>query len=65
MIFDEKKRYYVERRVLDRMDATGATSFASYFARLRSDIDGEIEKFINIFTVNETYFYRENHQLPV
>ena len=25
--------------------------------------DGEIEQFINAFTVNETYFYREDHQL--
>ena len=30
---------------------------------LRSDVDGEIEQFINAFTVNETYFYREDHQL--
>ena len=63
MVFTEAKRYYVQRRVTDRMAATGATSFASYFARLRSDVDGEIEQFINAFTVNETYFYREDHQL--
>jgi chemotaxis protein methyltransferase CheR len=63
MLFDEAKRYYVQRRVNDRMAATGATSFASYFARLRGDAGGEIEQFINAFTVNETYFYREDHQL--
>jgi len=63
MIFTEAKRYYVERRVHDRMEATRATSFASYFARLRSDLDGEIEQFVNAFTVNETYFFREDHQL--
>jgi chemotaxis protein methyltransferase CheR len=63
MTFNESRRYFVERRVADRMAATGATSFASYFARLRSDIDGEVEQFINAFTVNETYFYREEHQL--
>ena len=43
--------------------ATGAGSFASYFARLRSDFEGEVEHFVNAFTVNETYFYREDHQL--
>ena len=43
--------------------ASGATSFASYFARLRSDMQGEVEQFVNAFTVNETYFYREDHQL--
>ncbi len=63
MVFTEAKRYYVQRRVTDRMAATGATSFASYFARLRGDLGGEIEQFINAFTVNETYFYREDHQL--
>lgn len=63
MVFNEVKRYYVERRVADRMAATGSASFASYFARLRTDADGEVEQFINAFTVNETYFYREDHQL--
>ncbi|THD82093.1 MAG: protein-glutamate O-methyltransferase CheR [Phenylobacterium sp.] len=63
MVFNETKRYYVERRLTDRMAVTGASSFASYFARLRSDANGEIEQFINAFTVNETYFYREDDQL--
>jgi chemotaxis protein methyltransferase CheR len=63
MVFTEAKRYYVERRVLERMLATQSGSFASYFARLRTDVRGEIEQFINAFTVNETYFYREDHQL--
>jgi chemotaxis protein methyltransferase CheR len=63
MSFDEQRRYFVERRVADRMAATGSTSFASYFARLRGDIGGEIEQFVNAFTVNETYFYREDSQL--
>jgi chemotaxis protein methyltransferase CheR len=63
MIFTEGKRYYVQRRVTERIAATGATSFPSYFARLRGDVAGEIEQFINAFTVNETYFYREDHQL--
>ena len=30
---------------------------------LRSDADHEIEHLVNAFTVNETYFYREEHQL--
>ena len=63
MVFTEAKRYYVERRVNERMAVTGATSFAAYFARLRSNIDDEIAQLINAFTINETYFYREDHQL--
>src|ERR1700749_4862509 len=63
MVFSETKRYYVERRVHERMQATGSQTFASYFARLRIDALNEVEQLINAFTVNETYFYRENHQL--
>jgi chemotaxis protein methyltransferase CheR len=63
MLFADTKRYYVQRRVADRMTFLDIRSFATYFARLRGDVDGEIEKFVNAFTVNETYFYREEHQL--
>jgi chemotaxis protein methyltransferase CheR len=63
MLFTETKRYYVQRRISDRMTFLRIGSFATYFGYLRGDVDGEIEKFINAFTVNETYFYREEHQL--
>ncbi|NPU11410.1 protein-glutamate O-methyltransferase CheR [Bradyrhizobium sp. 83002] len=63
MVFTEAKRYYVERRVFERMSATSYRSFADYFAHLRLDADNEAESLINAFTVNETYFYREDHQL--
>ncbi|TNC46228.1 protein-glutamate O-methyltransferase CheR [Rubellimicrobium rubrum] len=57
------KRYYVDRRLAERMEATGAGSFGSYFATLRADVGGEMELLVNSLTVNETYFYREDHQL--
>ncbi len=63
MLFTEAKRYYVAAPHRRPHGALGIASFATYFAYLRSDADGEIEKFINAFTVNETYFYREEHQL--
>jgi len=63
MLFSLSKRYYVQRRIAERMSHLRIGSFATYFAYLRGDSDGEIEKFINAFTVNETYFYREDHQL--
>jgi chemotaxis protein methyltransferase CheR len=53
----------VERRVNERMSVTDSQSFASYFARLRIDAMGEVEQLVNAITVNETYFYREIHQL--
>src|SRR3954471_8275947 len=63
MVFTETRRYFVERRVHDRMKATSQSSFAGYFGYLRSAASGEIEELINAFTINETYFYREDHQL--
>jgi chemotaxis protein methyltransferase CheR len=63
MSWNAGKRYFVERRVGDRMSATASGSFGEYFARLRADAGGEVEQLINAFTVNETYFYREEHQL--
>jgi len=62
MIFGEKKRYYIERRVADRMKANKTDSFTVYFGLLRAD-PAEGEALVNAFTVNETYFYREDHQL--
>ena len=63
MLFSDTKRYYIDRRLAERIAATGSPSFQAYFAILRSDADHEIEYLINAFTVNETYFYREDHQL--
>ena len=55
MAFTDARRYFLERRVEERMIAAGSSSFASYFARLRANIEGELEKLINASTVNETY----------
>jgi len=63
MSFDDAKRYYIDRRLAERIATTRSGSFQSYFARLRSDAEHEIEHLVNAFTVNETYFYREDHQL--
>ncbi|RAK57549.1 CheR family methyltransferase [Phenylobacterium deserti] len=62
MVFGESKRYYIERRIADRVKATGSGHFSDWFATLRNR-PGELEAMINAFTVNETYFYREDHQL--
>ena len=63
MSFAEGKRYFIDRRLEERIAATGSSSFQGYFSLLRADADNEIEHLINSFTVNETYFYREDHQL--
>jgi chemotaxis protein methyltransferase CheR len=63
MSFADSKRYFIDRRLEDRITATGSSSFQEYFSLLRTDADQEIEHLINSFTVNETYFYREEYQL--
>lgn len=62
MQFGESKRYYIDRRVAERMAQHHLKSFVDYFALLRADAD-ETKQLINSFTINETYFYREDHQL--
>jgi chemotaxis protein methyltransferase CheR len=63
MLFSDSKRYYIDRRLAERIAATDSDSFQSYFALLRSDAGREVEHLVNAFTVNETYFNREDHQL--
>lgn len=62
MTFGEAKRYYIERRVAIRMARTQVASPAVYLAKLAFDA-GEMEALINAFTINETYFYREDGQI--
>jgi chemotaxis protein methyltransferase CheR len=63
LMFGESKRYLVDRRVLDRVRETRSTSVQSWLALLRYDTSGrELEAIVNLLTVNETYFWREDHQ---
>lgn len=62
MTFGESKRYYIERRVTDRVKRSGSSDAQAYLALLRTDL-AERQAFINAFTINETYFFREDHQL--
>ncbi len=62
MSYGEPKRYFIERRLADRMSQSGARSVPAYLKLLQTD-GAESEALINSFTVNETYFYREDHQL--
>jgi len=60
--YGESKRFYIERRLVERMAEAGTRTFAAYMALLRAG-GAENERLINSFTVNETYYYREDHQL--
>jgi chemotaxis protein methyltransferase CheR len=60
--FDEKKRYFVDKRLMERMEATGSSNFSEYFAKLRLDEADELQVLVNLMTTNETYFFREEYQ---
>jgi len=61
--FDDSKRYFVDRRLIERVEATDSGSFRNYFMMLRFEASGdEIQTLTNLMTVNETYFFREEYQ---
>jgi chemotaxis protein methyltransferase CheR len=61
--FEDSKRYFVDKRLLERIAATGSGSFRNYFIMLRFQSTGEeLQALTNIMTVNETYFFREEYQ---
>lgn len=61
--FEDSKRYFVDRRLADRIAAAGCDSFQSYWRRLRDGPgDAEWQALVNSMTVNETYFFREAYQ---
>ena len=60
--FGDNKRYFVDKRVQDRILKSGQANFRDYFDLLRRDA-GEYQSLVNLMTVNETYFYREPYQL--
>jgi chemotaxis protein methyltransferase CheR len=64
IVFSESKRYFVDRRLGERMEATGSVSFGAYMTllRLRDPRAEELQHLINSMTINETYFYREAYQ---
>ncbi len=62
IIFDDKKKYFIENRVKEHMEELGLNSLKEYIYRLKTD-KRAIKEFISKITVNETYFYREYYHL--
>jgi chemotaxis protein methyltransferase CheR len=63
--FTHESRFALERRLRDRLAMLNLTTFAEYFHYLRfnSRADAEWDEAIDLLTTNETYFFREVHQL--
>lgn len=62
--FEDSKRYFVDKRIAERMEVTHSSTFREYFTLLRFQVSGvEFQELTNLLTVNETYFFREEYQL--
>jgi chemotaxis protein methyltransferase CheR len=61
--FEGSKRYFVDKRLVERIEVTGTGTFRGYFTLLRFQASGEeLQQLTNLMTVNETYFLREEYQ---
>jgi len=64
IMFQDNKRYFVDKRIQERMGKAGFASFRPYFDLVCFQASGaELQALVNAMTVNETYFYREEYQL--
>jgi len=63
--FDDDSRYLLERRLSRRVRTRHFSTFREYYRYLlyHKDRDQELASIIDIITVNETYFFREQNQL--
>ena len=62
MILDEKKIFYLEHRIKEHMKELGINSIKDYLILIKKDKE-YLRELVSKSTVNETYFYREFHQL--
>ncbi len=64
IVFGSAKRYFVDRRLNERVAASGLGSLRAYLLHLKYEdrAGDELQRLINAMTVNETYFYREEYQ---
>jgi chemotaxis protein methyltransferase CheR len=61
--FEQSKRYFVDKRLVERIEANRSETFRAYFTMLRFQASGvELQALVNLMTINETYFFREEYQ---
>lgn len=64
IFFEEKKFYFIEKRVLRRMKDTNSKTARDYFRLLSlGSSQDELNELTSALTTNETYFYRNIPQL--
>jgi chemotaxis protein methyltransferase CheR len=67
LFFEEKKIYFVKKRVEQRLEALAIPDVTEYYNLLKyKDKAGrELQVLLNRLTTNETFFFREENQLNV
>lgn len=62
--YDDDSKYVLERRLNRRLQVCGMQDFRDYYRFLlyNHDRENELAEIVDILTVNETYFFRENKQ---
>jgi chemotaxis protein methyltransferase CheR len=65
LYFDDSSRYLIEKRLSRRVKNHHLSDFRDYYRFIRYDknTEEELSAIMDILTVNETYFFREQHQL--
>ena len=65
LFFDDSSKYFLEKRLNNRLKLHQFASFEDYYFFLKYDKDKEeeINAIAEVLTTNETYFFREMHQL--
>lgn len=63
MLFDEKKNYYISSRIEQRLAETNQTLTDYYQDLVFGNSKEELQKFVELITINETYFFRDFPQL--
>ncbi len=65
LYFDDSSLYLIEKRLSRRVKSHNLNDFRDYYRFIRYDknTEEELSAIIDILTVNETYFFREQNQL--
>jgi chemotaxis protein methyltransferase CheR len=64
LVLGAESRPVIERRLRERLHVLGLHSFGEYHAFLRSSAGrAELDEAIDLVTINETYFFREDYQI--
>ncbi|KAA0257101.1 protein-glutamate O-methyltransferase CheR [Deferribacter autotrophicus] len=65
IFFTQNKKYLLENRLSRLLHEHNFTSFKDYiyYLKYNSRGKGELERLINLVTINETYFFREKGQI--